>query len=116
MADPRIAMAAVFHSGIVDELLITAHPSQPIRMPLDYRDFFPTVLKNGFFATTHEELPATVERASKWIQESGIRVVNVETVVLPNIHGVEEASQVGIRTSGEISSHWYQVVRVWYEN
>jgi len=28
---------------------------------------------------------------------------------------VEEASQVGLRTSGEIGSYWYQVVRVWYE-
>jgi hypothetical protein len=26
-----------------------------------------------------------------------------------------DASQVGIRTSGEMSSHWYQIVRVWYE-
>jgi hypothetical protein len=95
---------------------MTAHPAQLISMPLDYKDFFPTVLKSGFFSTTHEELPATVERASKWIQESGVHLVNVETVVLPNIHAVEEASQVGIRTSGEISSHWYQVVRVWYES
>ena len=85
-------------------------------MPINYRDFFPTALKSGFFSTTHEDLPATVGRVSKWMEESGVRVVNVETVVLPNIHGEEEASQVGIRTSGETSSRWYQVVRVWYES
>ncbi len=84
-------------------------------MPLNYRDFFPTLIESGFFSSTHEELPATVGRASEWIEESGVRVVNVETVVLPNVQGEEEASQAGIYTSGEMSSRWYQVVRVWYE-
>ena len=60
-------------------------------MSLNYKDFFPTVLKSGFFSTTHEELPATVGRASKWIEAAGVCVINVETVVLPNIQGVEEA-------------------------
>jgi len=36
-------------------------------------------------------------------------------VVLPNVESVEDASETGIRTSSEMSSHWYQVVRVWYE-
>ena len=85
-------------------------------MPLSYKDFFPVVLKSGFFSTEHEALPATVARASEWVSEAGIQVINVETVVLPTIESVEDASQVGIRTSGERSSHWYQIVRVWYES
>lgn len=85
-------------------------------MPLSYKDFFPVVLKSGFFSTEHEALPATVARASGWVAEAGVQVINVETVVLPNIRSVQDASQVGIRTSGELSSHWYQVVRVWYES
>jgi hypothetical protein len=40
----------------------------------------------------------------------------VETVVLPNIEETEDTSEVAIRTSGEMSSYWYQVVRVWYED
>ena len=84
-------------------------------MSIGYRDFFPAVLKSGFFSTEHETLPATVARANAWIAESGVGVINVETVVLPNVKRVEDASQVGIRTSGEMSSYWYQVVRVWYE-
>jgi hypothetical protein len=84
-------------------------------MPLSYQDFFPVVLKSGFFATEHESLTATVARVNDWVKESGVKVINVETVVLPNIECTEDASKVGIRTSGEISSHWYQVVRVWYE-
>lgn len=84
-------------------------------MPLKYKDFFPVVLKSGFFSTEHEALQATVARADQWVAESGVRVINVETVVLPNIESVEDASKIGIRTSGERSSRWYQIVRVWYE-
>lgn len=84
-------------------------------MFIGYKDFFPKILKSGFFSKEHETLSATVARANRWIAESGVRVLNVETVVLPNIAGEEDASQVGIRTSGELSSHWYQIVRVWYQ-
>ena len=84
-------------------------------MAIGYKDFFPTVLKKGFLSSEYEELPATIVRANNWIAKAGARVINVETVVLPNVTKVEEASQVGLRTSGEIGSYWYQVVRVWYE-
>jgi hypothetical protein len=84
-------------------------------MTIGYKDFFPAVLKSGFFSTEHEYLPATVVRASAWVAQTGVRVINIETVVLPNIKRAEDASQVGIRTSGEMSSYWYQVVRIWYE-
>lgn len=67
-------------------------------MSLAYKDFFPTV-----------------SRAGQWILGAGVRVINVETVVLPNIKTTEEASKIGIRTGGETGSNWYQVVRVWYE-
>jgi hypothetical protein len=83
-------------------------------MVIGYKDFFPAVLKSGFFSTEHETLATTVVRANDWIAESGARVINVETVVLPNVEQEEDASEVGIRTSGEFSSYWYQVVRVWY--
>jgi hypothetical protein len=85
-------------------------------MSLYYKDFFPVVLKSGFFSTEHESLPATVARANAWVRETGIPIINIETIVLPNIQSVEDASRVSIRTSGEQSSYWYQVVRVWYDD
>jgi len=84
-------------------------------MSFKYKDFFPEVLSSGFFSEEHESLTATVARANQWVEARKVRVLNVETVVLPNIESAEEAGEVGIRTSGEVSSHWYQVVRVWYE-
>jgi hypothetical protein len=82
-------------------------------MSLSYKDFFPEVIKERFFSDDYEELLATVARASEWVEESGVRVLNVETVVLPNVRGVEDASKFGIT---EWSSTWYQVIRVWYEH
>jgi hypothetical protein len=84
-------------------------------MFLNFKDFFPVVMKSGFFSKEYESLSTTVARANQWVTESGVRVINVETVVLPNIASEEDSSRVGIRTSGEMSSHWYQVVRVWFD-
>ena len=83
-------------------------------MIIGYKDFLPGVLKSGFFATEHEALPVALARANEWIVQSAVEVLNVGTVVLPNIASVEAASQVGLRTSGELSSHWHQMVRMWY--
>lgn len=84
-------------------------------MSLGYKDFFPETLSSGFFSTEYESLQTTVVRANEWIAANRVEVVTVETVVLPNVKGEADASQAGVRTSGEMSSFWYQVVRVWYE-
>lgn len=84
-------------------------------MPLGYKDFFPEVVKAGFFSNDHETLSATVARANAWLASSGLKVITIETVVLPNISNETQASQTSIRTSGEIGSYWHQVVRIWYE-
>lgn len=84
-------------------------------MPLACRDFIPAVVKGGFFASTYEPLDAVVARANDWMRTSGARVINVETVVLPNLDAAVGADANAIRTSGEMASHWFQVVRVWYE-
>ncbi|MDB6026109.1 MAG: hypothetical protein JWM68_2332 [Verrucomicrobiales bacterium] len=84
-------------------------------MLIGYKDFFPTILKSGFFSDEHETIASTVSRANEWIAQANVRVINVETVVLPNVNKIEDASKIGIYTSGEGSSRWYQLVRVWFE-
>jgi hypothetical protein len=84
-------------------------------MGIGYRDFFPTVVRSGFLSREYEELTATVARANEWVSSAEVRVINVETVVLPNIANAEDTEKAGSRTSGEVSSFWFQVVRVWYE-
>ncbi|EEF58608.1 hypothetical protein [Pedosphaera parvula] len=68
-------------------------------MGIGYQDFFPEVVNSGFFTKEFEELTATVTLANQWISSSGVRVINVETIVLPNTQNVK----------------WYQVVRIWHE-
>lgn len=84
-----------------------------------FQDFVPRVKDRGGFlrAPEFDTLRAAVLEANQWIQEQNVRVFNVETVVLPNIHQApEEGSEdVTLRTSGEMSAHWHQFVRVWYE-
>lgn len=84
-------------------------------MKIGYQDFMPGVLRSGLFSDTHETLASAVARANEWIRQSDFRLINVETVVLPNVREVEEASQVGLHTSGEMGTYWFQIVRVWYE-
>lgn len=85
-----------------------------------FQDFAPRqVSPGGFFQSAQFELlQGAVAAANEWIQQHNARVLNVETVVLPNIYNPGEQGTVdpSLRTRGEMYSHWYQVVRVWYEN
>ena len=82
-------------------------------MPVNYQDFFPAVLKSGIFQMEYEAIPAVIVRVNEWVLAAGVNIVNIETVVLPNVQNPETASKSGLIV-GEISA-WYQVVRVWYE-
>lgn len=84
-------------------------------MAIAFRDFFPQVTRKGFVANEYESFQQVVNRANAWIAKSGVQVLNVETVVLPNVSNEAEAAQTNIRTSGEMSSYWRQILRVWHE-
>ena len=83
-----------------------------------YKDFVPAETSAGgwFQMPTREQLLESLARANEWISVNNLDVINVETVVLPNIHaaGEEGSTDVQIRTSGEMSAYWYQFIRVWY--
>lgn len=85
-----------------------------------FKDFVPTAsTTGGFFAQAqYEMLEQTVRRANDWIKASQKKIVNVETVVLPNIHLPYEdgSTDPELRSSGDMGTHWHQFVRVWYED
>ena len=85
---------------------------------LQFQDFVPRMLAAPAFFRDgeYESFDAAVAAANRWIAENDIRVVNVETVVLPNIwKPYEEGStDTSLGTSGESPSHWHQFVRVWH--
>jgi hypothetical protein len=71
--------------------------------------------RSGFFSSDYEPLDSVIARANDWMASVGNRVVNVETVLLPNLSDAVQSGLSGLQTSGELRSHWFQIVRVWYE-
>ena len=86
---------------------------------LRYHDFVPQMTKPPAFLSVgqYQPLDSALDAANRWIEENEVRVLNVETVVLPNIWSrYEEGSRdPALGTSGESPSHWHQFIRVWYE-
>ena len=57
---------------------------------------------------------------NEWVEANDIEVVNVETLLLPNIHQNNEEGPptryTARLTLGKSPSIWFQVLRVWYRD
>ncbi len=84
-------------------------------MMIDFKDFAPQIKERGFFKTEFQTFGEALAAANQWIADSKINVVNVETVVLPEIWSEDGTEDPCLRSSGEMSSSWYQFIRVWFE-
>ncbi|WP_258103189.1 hypothetical protein [Marinoscillum sp. MHG1-6] len=87
-------------------------------MPILSKDFVPEKTKGGMFKSGKiQNFDEVLSTLNAWINQNNIKVINVETVVLPNIHDSEEegSHDTELWTGGESSSQWYQLLRVWYE-
>ncbi len=83
---------------------------------IQFIDFVPDIKKKFLVANEVESLESTRQRMNEWIrQNKTYEIINVETVVLPNIHGRnEEGSQDPELHFAEYQPVWYQIFRVWY--
>lgn len=69
-----------------------------------------------------EPIEETLLRMNNWIEENEILVLNVETLVIPNIFmgktGMTKrtSSKGAFKIGGSQSSWWYQIFRVWYKD
>ncbi|MCA9218200.1 MAG: hypothetical protein KDB27_34265 [Planctomycetales bacterium] len=83
-----------------------------------FKDFAPeeTVAPGFLRSAEFERFESATLRASDWIEKNNVNVVNIETVVLPSIHEPHEEGSTDpqLRSSGEYSTYWYQIIRVWY--
>jgi hypothetical protein len=86
---------------------------------IKHTDFSPKVTKKGglFSAEQVENFEEVMDDLNNWVQETNPDVISIETVVLPNIYDPDEEGSEDTRlgTGRENSSHWYQVIRVWYK-
>lgn len=79
-----------------------------------FKDFAPQVVKKSFFKTEYESFEEALDAANAWIRDQKVEVLNIETVVLPNMRRGGGTPDTGY-TSSESGSYWYQFVRVWYK-
>ena len=84
---------------------------------IKYKDFVPKFEKRDWVQTPkdfqdfHELLP----EINDWLEGDSRRLINIETVVLPNIHKLKEkgSKDTDLMMSGSYD-RWHQFVRVWY--
>jgi hypothetical protein len=86
---------------------------------LKYRDFVPKEIEAPGFLKPgeHESFNHAVEAANTWLAENSVKLINLETVVLPNIWSRwEEGSVDASIGTGESLSRWHQFLRCWYHD
>lgn len=84
-----------------------------------FRDFVPRMkaapglFREGEFESFQDALTAV----NQWIAKEKIKLINLETVVLPNIWSKfeEGSSDTALGTSGDSPSRWHQFIRCWYQ-
>lgn len=83
-----------------------------------FEDFEAQQLKApGFFTgAKYEEVDTVLETMNAWIAAQNVEVVNIETVVLPNIYSKDEegTKDVSLGIDDKLVTTWHQFFRVWY--
>jgi hypothetical protein len=83
------------------------------------KDFVPAKKKGGLFKSGKtEDFSSILDDVNQWRNDNpNVKIHNIETVVLPNIHDSEEEGSMDTElwTGGESASQWYQLIRIWYE-
>lgn len=87
-------------------------------MTVAFKDFTPNVEKWGLFRNTFESFQDCLQRANQWIAAENPDIINIETVVLPNLKNSEDPvaynSEDPVTYMAE-AGRWHQFVRVWYK-
>ena len=85
----------------------------------NFKDFVPKQISpGGFFSNaSYESLEQAIKESNQWVDQNDIDVINIETVVLPNIHANDEdgSTDTSLWQGGESSATWHQFIRIWYK-
>ncbi|MCC6442175.1 MAG: hypothetical protein IT210_01825 [Armatimonadetes bacterium] len=77
-----------------------------------YRDFVPEGSEHA--PAECACMDGIVFEANQWIQENGIEVLNVQTLLLPGLEGLHPRTGHGVYYIGRVE-RWTQALRVWYD-
>jgi hypothetical protein len=80
-----------------------------------FQDFVPQLQRKRMLglANEYESIREVVTRANRWIEREGVRVINVETLLLPTVPEAEKEIPPRM-DSADVTFSSFQVVRVWY--
>lgn len=80
-----------------------------------YNDFVPGMLEKRMLGLVraYENLYEVVTRANRWIEAEGVRVINVETILLP-MREEDDPTAQGHFPEVMGAPAMRQIVRVWY--
>ncbi|MFT4613707.1 MAG: hypothetical protein ACI9NT_000848 [Bacteroidia bacterium] len=83
---------------------------------IQYRDFLPAETERGglFGGVDFSGFESCVVAMNDWLAEQGAEMIRIETVILPNIHNVEEDGTTDTELHASAHTIWYQFIRVWY--
>lgn len=81
-----------------------------------FKDFAPQITKKSIFKVDLQTFEEALAAANAWITKNQIDVVNIETVVLPEMWREEGTTDTYLTTSGDMMNSWYQFIRIWYKN
>lgn len=85
---------------------------------IQFKDFIPQIVSDpGLFKLAeYETFETAVEAANHWLESHPVKLVQLETVVLPNIWSKFEEGTIdgSLGTTNSGPSHWHQFLRVWY--
>lgn len=81
-----------------------------------FQDFIPQVQRQRLIPamSEYESLQEVVTRANRWIEQRGVRVINVETLIVPALPRADaEITAVRLESPNNTLAS-YQMIRVWY--
>ena len=97
-------------------------PDTPVSASIAFKDFVPKqegtkpallgLLQNPVYADLDEAMAS----ANQWIASTGVRILNVETVLLPQYAATQFANtnQSAWVINHDMPQTWRQFIRVWY--
>ena len=84
-------------------------------MTIRFKDFVPEVTSMGIFRNpTAPSLKEITEDVNSWVEKTNTKIINIETVIVPNLNIKDYQSQ-SISSTVNGSAYHLQIIRVWYK-
>ena len=86
-------------------------------MNLTFKDFLPEIQKKILgIPTDYESIHEVLTRVKRWIEREQIKIINVETLLLPAMPSGNAESPPARMTGASGSMGTFQIIRVWYDD